>query len=1450
MGKIDLTRPPYYDLFDPDKKYTKILGYPARVEQSREFTEAQSLAQRQLRNLGDTLYKDGQVLQGCLLTVSETSVAISSGKVYAEGQIVTFSEQSIVPIVGTGTEVIGIVVHEEIIDEVQDPTLKDPAEGYDNYLQPGCHRLKSTWTWEVIAGEGYGVFTLTDGTLRAEDLPNPKPMTITETTLDILARRDYEKSGNFLISGMSTKILPHPTDKWNKKHVIIGSGIARILGYDVYLQSDWVDDFVLARETDEILDEPHGQYDPIYAQYDYATDTGGAFILGERPVADVSALSAVFLDTKQMTKGGPPGGGGQDRIIDALLEIVHVVMGPSTVWDAETERFTGFTAEYTPTIDYVQRGNYIDWSPTGAEPAQGETYHIAFKYIHQCTKEIVEMTQVEDEALHHGNSTGNDVLAHPFVCETNDYTEVEMEVKKGSTTYVRDTDFAITPMGKIDWFDYEIQIKEIQRGGSPNTTDALSFSGGWELAQILDAAFYASLANASFNYTTNQFVANGDGGFIDYDLTSDYFSTVGVNSIDWSPSGAEPPAGGGSPNYVVAVLARKYKTSNHPTIGDDYTATYYYWNRKVNGDYLCRDSFYRTWVGDGDLGNEKQIYGLDLRDTINFWRSYNYGYDYNTHEFDFNMRKPYPGEEILATYTYYLPRYAHVLVDKDDGPSVRFGVSSRNPSEPVYDREETSLTLARVFCPADSLDVLVTEFGVRTLKMEDLNVMRDRVAQTEQNLASTWLDLDAKAFPITNKKGVVTTSFANNDRIDKGWPGSKYSIDPAWEQLTLPHDDSFYSLEYEPTASTCMSYDRMLSIEPNGTEIITQNFWTKDESISPYALAGQDLLSKAQSTYLVIKPHGDTVIIPRSVSFSSEADADAWANSDIAKLSNPTQWFSKGWTGGTEQRAVVGAGSGDNHLTTASSNQKETMVSEYMRDVLGNCRQLEITWEIPGGLFPTSALEMDFFLYFGGRVVTPTLTNGTPPGSASGSFRPRTLDNGASGTFMIPANVPEGRIEVKAESSPVNYNGKIFKQAVIAIYDAAVVEKLTMTFERCRCNCWCNCVCNCWNCRGRCGTGPLAETLEPVGKQRVLKSITGYFTKMHPTYGTFGCVVKTDNGVPTSNTIADSMIGRKFMAAADMQASRGEVEYIFDDPIPLLDDTYALVVTGEDAFNLNSIAEIAQGHDIRMKIAEMGKPDLKTGEVVGSQPFKNGILFKSLTGVTWEQDQTADLTFKAAFYTYPTGLFHIAYLGGLDVSETTAFILNWDAQIPEGTNIVFEYRTQATTWEEFQPYQMTYLTTVADRLEFRAKMSTTVSSITPMLAKYAGLYLQSNDTSLMAVTRNFGVDPCDTCDIWLDSHLPDSCTQQIDVTFDNGVTWTTLDGPVSGLPSGNLVEFELIDANVNNITYRYHWTVTLGGTDTFTVMRTKITGNTGGGGADARLRNLRFSRLIMIASIS
>jgi hypothetical protein len=1445
---IDFNVDPYWDDFNPTKKYKRILAIPGRVSQAREFSQAQTMLQSQITNLASIQYRDGQVLRGCLLTInsSKTQATISSGKLYAEGDVVEYILPTSIPITGVGTEIIGIVKREEIITEVDDPTLKDPASGFSNYNAPGSHRYKIDWEWMVLSGEGYGVFTLYNGELPSDgtDTPSdPKPIVEIENILDILARYNYEQFGNFVIRGLSLSLATYSADPQNYKELIVGAGTARILGYDITINSDVKTPIPVARDTDSVSNEPW-----VYVTYDSITDSGGQFLLGERPVASISRVVATEIavdgvgDRPLVTRGQVPGG-ADDLSEESISEIIAVNQGGT--WNSALETFNGGTT--FPTSSYLQDGNRIDWSRPGSEPAPGSSYAVAYKYRKQLVKELVGATLSENELLTHGDDPGDDTLENEWVCETNSLTGFvfyandpvlggapDPESVGFTYDYVRDVDFTISSHGAIEWYDHEVQILQITKGTAGGVDNLTGFTSSYSMGTVLDIAAYATPDDVSFDSETNQF----QGAITRYVSPTSYLWSIGNPQIDWSPAGVEPTT---SDVYFVAVLARKYKTSNHPSFGAPWYANYYYWDTKVEGDYLGRDSFYGVWNGVGNVNNRLVHYGLDLENYLNFWRSTAFRTNL------YNVGKPYPGTLVEVNYRYYLPRYILVYFNTLDPVSLTYGISSRHPTEPAVDVKDKALLLASIYCSADSLEMTLKTRGVLTFKVHDMHDMRDRVVRTEQDLASTMLDLDARSIPITNKKGITTTSFHDNTRIDPGWDGTAYSIDPDWEELALPHTDSIYNLELDETSSTCAIYNNLCTLVPNATESIEQPFYTDHESIAPYALANQDSLQSGQSAYMTITPAGDTVIIPRSVNFGpgeTQEDIDAWISSDLAKLSNPTRWFSKGWTGGTEKR-LTDAGE---TLTTPSANQSEVWTTSYMRDIQGVCRQIRVDFTIPGGLIPTEDAELDYFLYFGNTLIDPTLTDSTPPGSLSGTFRPRPADNGASGWFTIPPNMPEGRIEIRATSNPLLINGSTWQQTVIAVYDAAVVEQLTLQFEKCRCNCWCYCNCNCWNCRGRCGTGPLAETLEPVGRLRVLKEVDIDFYSVHSKYGVYGCVINTDNGQPTSNTVSTGMIARQFRSAAQMVGA-GMQKFTFDDPVFLNDAAYAVVVTGEDGFNINSISEIAAGHDIRCKIATLGKKDVVSEVVVGSQPFKNGILWRSLTGVTWEDDQLSDLKFKATFNLYPTDTENIIYLDEISVDDVTAFICNWNSTVPEGTFVTFEYRTQAGSWTEFSPYSMTYLPQVATTLSFRSRLKTSSPNITPYIAKFAGLYTQSTQPALKIATDNFVVDSSDTVDVWLDSYLPTGASQVVRLTFDNGVSWVSLASPINGAPSGNLIEYTPVDLNVSNTKYRYHWQVILTAPNTYSQVRAEIACNVVGGDS-ARLKNPRFSRLIIIASTS
>ena len=60
---------PYFDDFDVEKQFYKILFKPAYAVQARELTQLQTILQNQIEQFGDNVYQEGTIIKGCNFTV-------------------------------------------------------------------------------------------------------------------------------------------------------------------------------------------------------------------------------------------------------------------------------------------------------------------------------------------------------------------------------------------------------------------------------------------------------------------------------------------------------------------------------------------------------------------------------------------------------------------------------------------------------------------------------------------------------------------------------------------------------------------------------------------------------------------------------------------------------------------------------------------------------------------------------------------------------------------------------------------------------------------------------------------------------------------------------------------------------------------------------------------------------------------------------------------------------------------------------------------------------------------------------------------------------------------------------------------------------------------------------------------------------------------------------------
>lgn len=344
---------PYYDDYNPDKEYTQLLALPGRAEQAREFTQIQSIQRDFLGRLGDSLYKEGTIIDGCTLIITDKTAIISSGRIYLNG-LIRIVDGATLNIDGVGSESIGVKIITSIITETEDISFRDPAQGYENYGQGGAHRLKEHVEFTINDPESSVIYNLEDGNL-ASDSPIGEGSQITDT----LARRTYDENGNYKINGLELRDRNETSE--NKILISMSEGKAYIRGYEINKDISTTIKLNYSTSLREIRNEVRTY-----------NNSNNLYRLTNQPVKEITEVNALVTTTVQLTKGGY---GGRDYIgLNNVSEIVEVY-----------ELVSGLKNVYRSGDDYIYQGDdQIDWSPRMAgesrEPESGRTYYCTVIY--------------------------------------------------------------------------------------------------------------------------------------------------------------------------------------------------------------------------------------------------------------------------------------------------------------------------------------------------------------------------------------------------------------------------------------------------------------------------------------------------------------------------------------------------------------------------------------------------------------------------------------------------------------------------------------------------------------------------------------------------------------------------------------------------------------------------------------------------------------------------------------------------------------------------------------------------------------------------------------------------------------------------------------------------------------------------------------------------------------
>jgi hypothetical protein len=182
---------------------------------------------------------------------------------------------------------IGIQFEEQVIDEVDDSSLLDPAQGSFNYQAPGATRFKIATTLSKrtldSADESsfFEVIRIVDG-VKTKEVVQP----IYGEIEKLLARRTYEESGNYTVDPFVMS-LEEENSNPDSFTAVLDPGKAYVGGHEIQTIASTKLTVGRGRETSYVSD-----YDlpTNYSSYVVANTVSGSLVISDFPILDIHSV--------------------------------------------------------------------------------------------------------------------------------------------------------------------------------------------------------------------------------------------------------------------------------------------------------------------------------------------------------------------------------------------------------------------------------------------------------------------------------------------------------------------------------------------------------------------------------------------------------------------------------------------------------------------------------------------------------------------------------------------------------------------------------------------------------------------------------------------------------------------------------------------------------------------------------------------------------------------------------------------------------------------------------------------------------------------------------------------------------------------------------------------------------------------------------------------------------
>ena len=356
-----LTGAPYYDDYDPSKGYVSVAAIPGRVEQAREFIQAQTIMRDYLGRLGDALLTNGSIVSGCSLVVNRNTLTLTPGSIYLDGLIRQVDAQ-VLTITGAGYERVCAKIVQTIVTENEDSSLRDPAQNYENAGQAGAHRVKEVVVFSIAnnsdTDKGCVIYTLFNGELLKAESQQDDQSLLYET----LARRTYDENGSYKVEGL--ELVDRQDCSKDGILLSVSNGKAYVKGYEVTKTATSTITLDFCTTTRRMYGDSYYYEDP---GDDASASTEPSWVLDFPPVKSILAVRCEIRADDEMHRSGTVT--ASDSFPDAhtpVKTIEHVY-----------QLVNGERHEFPPEAYALDTKKSLKWKGSD-QPALGYTYYATF----------------------------------------------------------------------------------------------------------------------------------------------------------------------------------------------------------------------------------------------------------------------------------------------------------------------------------------------------------------------------------------------------------------------------------------------------------------------------------------------------------------------------------------------------------------------------------------------------------------------------------------------------------------------------------------------------------------------------------------------------------------------------------------------------------------------------------------------------------------------------------------------------------------------------------------------------------------------------------------------------------------------------------------------------------------------------------------------------------------